>query len=151
MTHTVKLTGSGLPGGTTIEVDGAQIQNVTAAINIDPARGLPVVTIRLVPALYLGLDVDPAQITLDDDTRHVLSLLGWVPLQHADTGAGYSTPARYADCDEVVDSRGKTWRYSQPGDVWRLLQDDGLRMASHSARSYQRLLAEFGPLTDGSR
>ena len=157
--HAVKVTGTGLPGGTTIEVDGVPVENATAAVRIDPGdkttHGQPVVTIRLIPALYLDLDVDPAQVVLDDLTVEALRLMGWCrPEDVKATWPARSTPAEVADCDEVIDSRGKTWRYSQPGDVWRLLALDGggSRPDPHSARSYQRLLAEFGPLADaGSR
>ena len=60
-----------------------------------------------------------------------------------------STPPGYADFAIVTDSRGKQWKYSEPGDVWKLI-DDHLgpgSVAPHSARSYQRLVHEFGPLS----
>jgi hypothetical protein len=62
--------------------------------------------------------------------------------------AARSTPLEYPDLSEVTDRRGKQWKYSEPGDVWKLV-DDHLgpgSVAPHSARSYQRLAAEFGPL-----
>lgn len=59
--------------------------------------------------------------------------------------SGRSTPPDVRDCEEVTDSRGKKWCYSEPADVWNLRQEDGF--VSHtSARSWQRLLAEFGPM-----
>lgn len=56
-----------------------------------------------------------------------------------------STPATFRDCDVVTDRRGKEWKYSAPGDVWCLVDD---RLLS-SARSWQRLQSEFGPLSSG--
>jgi hypothetical protein len=59
-----------------------------------------------------------------------------------------STPAEFGDCAVVVDRRGKAWKYSEPGDVWSLI-DDHMgpgSVAPWSARSYQALVAEFGPL-----
>lgn len=70
---------------------------------------------------------------------------------------GRSTPQEHRDCAEVTDSRGKNWRYSEPSDVWTLVvpwdypghRDEGVMRGGvfpHSARSWQRLEAEFGPL-----
>lgn len=59
-----------------------------------------------------------------------------------------STPAAFADCAIVVDRQGEHWKYSEPADVWKLV-DDQLgpgSVAPHSACSYQRLVAGFGPL-----
>lgn len=59
-----------------------------------------------------------------------------------------STPLEIADCACVTDSRGKVWKYSEPADVWSLVDGRlGPGSVCHaSARSYQKLLAEFGPL-----
>jgi hypothetical protein len=70
---------------------------------------------------------------------------------------GRSTPQEHADCAEVTDSRGKTWRYSEPSDTWTLVvpwdypgwRDEGVMRGGtfpHSARSWQRLEVECGPL-----
>ena len=60
-----------------------------------------------------------------------------------------STPADYHDLAAVTDSRGKQWKYSEPSDTWCLVTGDvGPGSVSlGSARSWQRLLHEFGPLT----
>jgi hypothetical protein len=62
---------------------------------------------------------------------------------------GRSTPSEYADFSVVQDAREKRWKYSEPADVWYFI-DDHLgpgSVAPHSARSWQCLLYEFGPLT----
>ncbi len=59
-----------------------------------------------------------------------------------------STPLGYGDCAEVADSRGQRWKYSEPADVWHLV-DGHLgpgAVCARSARSWQRLDADFGPL-----
>lgn len=154
--HAVRITGTGLPGSTGVEVDGTSIVNGLAAITIAISGDeLPRVTLRLIPAIALDLGLDPAKIDLDHGTAEALTRLGWAPPRELADGPrpGYSTPASYADGDEVIDSRGKRWRYSAPCDTWGVHTDElGGSIAPHSHRSWQRLLAEFGPLTDaGSR
>lgn len=61
-----------------------------------------------------------------------------------------STPYRYKDCDHVEDSRGKLWSYSEPADVWRLRMATGF-VSLTSARSWDKLRSEFGPLRKTSR
>lgn len=59
-----------------------------------------------------------------------------------------STPAGYTDCAIVTDRRGKQWKYSEPADVWSLV-DGHLgpgSVSKTSSRSYQRLVSDFGPL-----
>jgi hypothetical protein len=58
--------------------------------------------------------------------------------------ASRSTPAQHKDLAIVTDARGKEWIYSEPADVWHLL--DGVAPAPWSARSWHRLAYEFGPL-----
>lgn len=60
--------------------------------------------------------------------------------------SGRSTPLEYADLARVHDMRGNVWSYSEPADVWRVVNDKTLFVVPTSARSYQRLVAEFGPL-----
>lgn len=59
-----------------------------------------------------------------------------------------STPPGFADLAVVTDKRGKRWKYSEPGDVWNLITDElgPGSVGAWSARSYQRLVHEFGPL-----
>jgi hypothetical protein len=60
-----------------------------------------------------------------------------------------STPTVVQDCDVMTDKCGEQWKYDEPGDVWCLV-DNHLGPGSvnvRSARSWQRLQAEFGPLT----
>lgn len=153
--HAVKLTGTGLPGATGIEVDGVSVVNGVSHIRVDiDARELPTVVLRLNRIADLGLDL-VAKVGLDEDTTAALKALGWTGPDDAEPR---STPTRFADCDEAIDRRGKTWRYSAPGDVWKLVNTEADAplgpgsVAPHSARSYHKLRAEFGPLTDaGSR
>lgn len=159
-THAVRITGTGLPGATGIEVDGTSIVNGLAGVTIALSGDhLPKITLRLMPAVALDLSLD-AVIDVDQGTAEALTRLGWAPPRDLadDARPGYSTPASYADCDEIVDKRGKRWRYSAPADTWGLVNTDPDAdlgpgsIAPHSHRSWQRLLAEFGPLTDaGSR
>ena len=60
-----------------------------------------------------------------------------------------STPNEFRDYAIVIDQRGKEWKYSEPADVWRLITNElGPGSVSlSSARSYDRLNHEFGPLT----
>jgi hypothetical protein len=59
-----------------------------------------------------------------------------------------STPDSYDDTAIVTDRRGRQWKYSKPADVWHLVTGDPGpgSVSSASARSWQRLLWEFGPL-----
>lgn len=61
--------------------------------------------------------------------------------------AARSTPLEYPDFSEVTDRRGKRWRYSEPADAWKLVHDPTGGVVLSSARSFQRLAAEFGPLS----
>lgn len=156
-THRIKITGTGLPGSTGVEIDGTSVVNGLAGVTIAlSGKELPQITLRLIPAVVLDLGLD-AIVDVDQGTAEALIALGWAPpgsikaVEHP----GRSTPDSYADCDEVADHRGKRWRYSEPSDTWGLVNtepDADLgpgSIAPHSARSWQRLLAEFGPLTDG--
>lgn len=60
-----------------------------------------------------------------------------------------STPATFRDCDVVTDRRGKEWKYSAPADVWCLVDGRPGSVSLSSARSWQRLQSEFGPLPSG--
>lgn len=66
---------------------------------------------------------------------------------------GRSTPDCFRDFSVVIDSRGKRWKYSAPADVWRLITGDlgPGSVSPTSARSYQRLEYEFGPLIGGAK
>jgi hypothetical protein len=62
--------------------------------------------------------------------------------------AARSTPAEYRDCDIVTDSRREEWKYSEPSDTWCVV-DNHMgpgSVSERSARSWQRLQAEYGPL-----
>jgi hypothetical protein len=148
-THAVRVTGTGLPDSTGVEIDGTSVVNGLAGITIALSGDhLPKVTLRLIPAVALDLALDAV---FDDDhgTAEALKRLGWTA---PGSEPERSTPGRFADCDEVTDRRGKTWRYSLPADVWGLVVERDKTIARYSARSWQRLTAEFGPLTDaGSR
>jgi hypothetical protein len=63
-----------------------------------------------------------------------------------DYDAPRSTPPEYLDLSVVRDSRGKEWTYSEPGDVWLLVNKDSLTVDHRSARSWQKLRADFGPV-----
>lgn len=71
------------------------------------------------------------------DAAHLDSLLAPAPLDR-------TTPSNFPDGAVLTDAGGCRWGYSALADVWRLL--DG-RFAALSVRSYQRLRAEFGPLS----
>lgn len=60
---------------------------------------------------------------------------------------GRSTPERFADGAHVTDAAGATWRYAAYGDVWLLVDQHVRRPLPTSARSWQRLEAERGPLS----
>jgi hypothetical protein len=68
----------------------------------------------------------------------------------AERGINRSTPKNFRDLATVIDSRGRTWKYSEPADVWRVTDSEGLVgfVVPTSARSWQRLVAEFGPLRE---
>lgn len=61
-------------------------------------------------------------------------------------GVRRSTPMHYSDTNVVVDSRGQKWLYSEPADVWWLLDEGKDELFRYSARSYQCLIWEFGPV-----
>lgn len=56
-----------------------------------------------------------------------------------------TTPEEWADCDQVRGSNGSIWAYSEPSDTWKMRQWDGT-VSLASARSWQRLQFDFGPL-----
>jgi hypothetical protein len=58
-----------------------------------------------------------------------------------------STPAEYPDCAVVVDRESREWVYSVPTDTWKYIDPSDGMTAPHSARSWQRLLFDFGPVT----
>lgn len=57
-----------------------------------------------------------------------------------------STPAEYPDCTVVTDRNGREWVYSEPTDTWKYIMPTDGMTAPHSARSWQKLLADFGPV-----
>jgi hypothetical protein len=80
-----------------------------------------------------------------DDMRALLAELDRL---RAENAAGRSTPGEIEDCAHFWDSRGQLWCYSEPADVWSMREQPtpAAMTAPYSARSYQRLVAEFGPL-----
>ena len=64
---------------------------------------------------------------------------------HPELAPGRSTPPPHEDCSRVRDRRGKEWSYSAPADVWKLILEDGF-VSHQSSRSWQKLLADYGPL-----
>ena len=63
-----------------------------------------------------------------------------------DYDAPRSTPPEYPDLAQVKDSKGKVWLYNEPGDVWLLADRDTITVRHTSARSWQKLRADFGPV-----
>lgn len=60
--------------------------------------------------------------------------------------AGRSTPPGFRDVAILVDRRGKQWKYNEPADVWSLVTGH-LGPGSVATTSYQRLVADFGPMS----
>lgn len=62
--------------------------------------------------------------------------------------SGRSTPTEFRDSAHVQDRDGRLWSYSEPADVWKMRLDGTTTsgVALTSARSWDRLLTEFGPL-----
>lgn len=58
---------------------------------------------------------------------------------------GRSTPPEFDDSAVTRDKHGREWKYDEATDVW-LLRDVGDTFYHTSARSWDRLLFEFGPL-----
>ena len=60
-----------------------------------------------------------------------------------------STPTFIGDCQHARDRRGQLWCYSEPTDTWCLRETPNVAapIVLSSARSWQRLYSEFGPLT----
>jgi hypothetical protein len=71
-------------------------------------------------------------------------------IEAAQKGAaeGRSTPLEYEDLAHVWDASGSLWCYSAPSDVWSVREKPtrAAPIAPFSARSYQHLVAHFGPL-----
>jgi hypothetical protein len=61
---------------------------------------------------------------------------------------GRSTPTTIRDTQHRWDRLGRLWCYNESGDVWLVREQPmpGSPVVTTSARSYQRLVAEFGPL-----
>lgn len=83
--HRVKITHSGFSG--TFELNGRDMTTSVRAIDVRlrPAE-LPKVTIEPVVFELPQLDLDHAQIVVDDHTEQLLLELGWTPPKETDRG-----------------------------------------------------------------
>jgi hypothetical protein len=148
------------PGGKIREYEtgqpgGFEMNDPETDLSFAPARmavqvpGSPVVPVMAAAwTLRLSFRADPWEAEIR--TERTARAPG--PAALAGTGevkpyAPRSTPAGFPDCAEVTDSRGQTWRYSEPADVWNLVNGAAGMVVLSSARSFQRLQWEFGPLT----
>jgi hypothetical protein len=75
-------------------------------------------------------------------------LVRFPPLATTAAIGARSTPANHADHAGVTDPAGECWLYDAGRDVWEHLNRDQDTTEPATARSWQRLLDENGPLCD---
>lgn len=75
----LRLGGTGLPGGTQIELDGRDIANVVTGLSLRVGvDSLPEVTLGVVLHV-LDTELENPRVVVPDATKELLVRLGWTP------------------------------------------------------------------------
>lgn len=81
----LEITGTGLPGGTVIRLDGHDITQVMRELTLNVGAGVVPsldLTIPVFEGMRLGLE--EVQVYLPDETRELLVRIGWTPPEEAE-------------------------------------------------------------------
>lgn len=75
----LRISGTGMPGGTTVELDGRDVSRYLrgAIVRLD-AGHLPTVTLDVV-VHDLSAETAETHVVIPDETRELLTRLGWTP------------------------------------------------------------------------
>ncbi|HEX2657846.1 MAG TPA: hypothetical protein VHU40_06225 [Polyangia bacterium] len=75
----LRITGTGLPGGTTVELDGEDVTGALTGLSLQVGVGCrPTATLGL-NVRDLSTEVENPRIVMTEKTRDLLARLGWTP------------------------------------------------------------------------